>query len=229
MKELQMKLSEQTIKVLKNYSTINQGLVFKKGNVISTMSPQKNILSEATLSDDIPQDFAIYNLNEFLSVLSLNKDPDVEFDGKNAVIKFLNGRSKISYRFTEESMVVSPPDKKITLPSVDVEFTLTEEDLAWLLKTSAVLGSPNIAVSSNGETVSIVTFDVANDAAHTNSITLDIPTTSSYKLIFKTDNLKLIPGTYLVQISSKGIAHFNNPKENIQYWIATEAGSSYGS
>ena len=135
-----MKLSSQTLNVLKNYASINQGIVFKKGNTISTMSAQKNILSEATIPDEIPQGFGIYDLNNFLSVVSLNKDPEIEFDEKNAIIKSLNGRSKIKYRFTEASMIVTPPEKKITLPSVDATFTLTEEDFAWIQKTSAVLG-----------------------------------------------------------------------------------------
>lgn len=218
-----MKLSSQTINVLKNYASINQGIVFKKGNVISTMSAQKNILSEATIPDEIPQTFGVYDLNEFLSIISLNKDPDIEFDEKNAIIKSLNGRSKTKYRFTEASMIVTPPEKKITLPSVDASFTLTEEDFAWIQKTSAVLGSPHIAVVSDGTEVNLVAFDATNDSAHNSSIKIEAQTTSSYKMIFKAENLKMIPGSYVVEISSKGIASFKNTKENIQYWIATEA------
>lgn len=222
-----MKFSEQTLKVLKNYATINQGIVIKKGNVISTISPQKNILSEAEISDSIPQDFAVYDLNNFLSVLSLNKDPEIEFDDRNAIIKHLNGRSKLKYRFTEPTLILSPPDKKLTLPTVDVEFTLTEEDYAWILRTAPVLGSPHVAVVGDGEKVSLLTFDGANDAAHTNSIELDTPTTATFKLIFKFDNLKMIAGTYDVQVSSKGIAHFKNTKDKIQYWIAIESASTF--
>lgn len=223
-----MKLSEQTVKVLKNYAAINQGILFKKGNTIATMSPQKNILSEAILVDNFPQDFCIYDLNEFLSVWSLNSDTEIEFDDKNAIFKFLNGRSKIKYRFAEKTMIVSPPDKKITLPSIDVKFTFTAEDFAWIQKTASVLGSPHVAIVSDGSAVSITTFDAANDSAHSNSIDIDIKPDSSYKMIFKTDNLKMISGSYDVEISSKGIAHFKNTKDNIQYWIATEAGSNYG-
>lgn len=222
-----MKFSEQTLKVLKNYATINQGIVIKKGNLISTISPQKNILSEAEISDSIPQDFAVYDLNNFLSVLTLNKDPEIEFDDKNAIIKHLNGRSKLKYRFTESTLILSPPDKKLTLPSVDVEFTLTEEDYSWILRTAPILGSPHVAVVGDGEKVSLLTFDGANDAAHTNSIELDTATTSTFKLIFKFDNLKMISGTYDVQVSSKGIANFKNTKEKIQYWIAIESASTF--
>jgi hypothetical protein len=227
MKELQMKFSDKTVNLLKNFSTINPGLFFKQGNTISTMSPQKNILCEAVVEDTFPQDFGIHDLNNFLSVLSLNKDPDVEFDGKNAIIKYLNGRSKIKYRFTEASMIVSPPEKKITLPSVDVTFSLSEEDYAWIQKTASILRSPNVAVVGDNETVSLVTFDSVDDSAATNTIDIGLTTDKKFKLIFKTENLKMVPGAYTVDISSKGIAHFKNTKETIQYWIATESGSTF--
>lgn len=221
-----MKLSSQTVNVLKNFSTINQGLLFKKGKVLSTMSAQKNILSEATIPDEIPQDFGVYNLNEFLSVLSMYPDADIAVDGVN--IKFANGRKSTAYRATDASMIVTPPEKKITLPSVDVSFSLSEEDLEWIQKTSAVLGSPNVSVESDGTDVNMVAFDATNDSAHVSSLKIEVPSTGKYKLIFKTENLKLIPGSYVVEISSKGIASFKNTKDNIQYWIATEAGSNYG-
>ena len=223
-----MKLSEQTVNLLKNFSTINSGLFFTKGNTIRTMSPQKNVLCEAVVEDTFPQDFAIYDLNNFLSVLSLSKDSDIEFTDTSAVIKCLAGRSKINYRFTEKSMITVPPDKNLTLPSVDVKFTLTEDDLAWIMKTSSILSSPNVAVSSDGDTASIWCFDEKDSSQPTNSVDVGLPADKKYRLIFKTDNLKLIPGSYDVEISSKGIAHFKNTTKNIQYWIAIESTSSFG-
>lgn len=222
-----MKFSPKTVEVLKNFSSINPGLYFKQGNVISTMSPQKNILCEAVVADEFPQDFGVHDLNNFLSVLTLNKDPEIDFDGKNAVIKFLGGRSKIKYRFAEASMIISPPEKKITLPSVDVSFDFTEDDLAWIQKTAAILRSPNVAVEGDKENVSLECFDSADNSAPTNSLDISLKTDKKFKLIFKTENLKMIPGAYAVEISSKGIAHFTNTKDNIQYWIATEAGSTF--
>lgn len=223
-----MKLSEQTVNLLKNFSTINSGLYFTKGNTIRTMSPQKNVLCEAVVEDTFPQDFAVYDLNNFLSVLSLSKDSDIEFTDTSAVIKCLAGRSKINYRFTEKSMITVPPDKNLTLPSVDVKFTLTEDDLAWIMKTSSILSSPNVAVSSDGDTASIWCFDEKDSSQPTNSVDVGLPADKKYRLIFKTDNLKLIPGSYDVEISSKGIAHFKNTTKNIQYWIAIESTSSFG-
>ena len=223
-----MKFSPKTIDLLKNFSSINPGIYFTKGSTLRTMSPQKNILCEAVVEDEFPQDFGINDLNNFLSVLSLNKDPEIEFSDNTVIIKFLNGRSKIDYRFTEKSMIVVPPEKNITLPSIDVKFDLTEEDLAWIQKTASVLRSPNIDVSSNGKTVSIVSFDVSDNSAATNSVDIGVNSEKTYKLIFKTENLKVVPGAYSVEISSKGVSHFTNSKANIQYWIATETGSTYG-
>jgi hypothetical protein len=223
-----MKFSPKTVDLLKSFSSINPGLYFTKGSTLRTMSPQKNILCEAVVEDEFPQDFGVHDLNNFLSVLSLNKDPEIEFSDSNAIIKFLGGRSKINYRFAEKSMIVVPPEKNITLPSIDVQFKLTEEDLAWIQKTSAVLRSPNVAVTSDGTAVSIVSFDISDTSAATNSVDIGVASDKTYKLIFKTENLKVIPGTYDVEISSKGVAHFTNSKDNIQYWIATESGSTYG-
>jgi len=223
-----MKFSPKTIDLLKNFSSINPGIYFTKGSTLRTMSPQKNILCEAVVEDEFPQDFGIHDLNNFLSVLTMNKDPEIEFTDKNAIIKFLGGRSKTEYRFTDKSMIVVPPEKNIALPSIDVEFSLTEDDLTWIQKTASVLRSPNIAVSGNGDTVSIMSFDIADNSAATNSLDIGIKTSKTFKLIFKTENLKVVPGAYDVEISSKGVSHFTNSKASIQYWIATEAGSTYG-
>jgi len=218
-----MKLSNQTLNVLKNYASINQGIVFKKGNTISTMSAQKNILSEATIPDEISNNFGIYDLNEFLTIFTFHKADEIEFgEGKRIIIKASNNR-KTNYTSSESSMIVTPPEKKITLPSVDATFTLTEDDFAWIQKAAAVLSSPHIAVVSDGTEVNIVAFDATNDSAHTSSILIEAQTSAPYKMIFKTENLKMIPGSYIVEISSKGIASFKNTKEDIQYWIATEA------
>jgi hypothetical protein len=224
-----MKFSPKTVEILKNFSTINQGLMFKQGNTLSTMSPQKNVLCEAVVEDTFPQDFGIHDLNNFLSILSLDKDPEVVFeDSKNASIKFGSRKSKIRYRFTEASMIISPPDKKITLPTIDVSFTLGEDDLAWIRKTASILGSPHVAVTGDGENVNIVCYDGADDSAATNSVDIQLKTDKQFKLVFKTENLKMVPGNYDIEISSKGLAHLTNTKENIQYWIATETGSTYG-
>jgi len=220
-----MKLSNETLAVLKNFSTINQGLQFKKGKKISTVSSSKTVLAQATLSDTFPQDFCIYDLNQFLAVHGLFKDgADIDFDSSNVIFK--GGKSKVKYRMTDKNMIVTPPEKEIVLPSVDCSFTLSQSDLDWIMKTSSVLSSPHIAVQSDGETINLLTFDAADDSAHTNSIELGEGNGKTYKVVFKTENMKLIPGSYDVDVSFKGIGHFKNSKEDIDYWIAFESKES---
>jgi len=220
-----MKLSNETLNVLKNFAGINSGIEFKTGNKIATISSTKTVLAKATLTDEFPQDFCIYDLNQFLSVHSLGKDTELDFDSNNVVFK--SGRSKTKYRMTAKSMIVSAPEKELTLPSVDGSFKLKDEDLAQALKNAAVLGSPNIAFESDGSKISVTCFNSKDDSAHTN--TIEIGTTDNdkvYKAVFLVENFKMIPGTYDVQVSSKGLASFVNEKGDLQYWIAIEAKES---
>lgn len=216
-----MKLSNETLAVLKNFSAINQGIQFKKGTKLTTVSAGKTVLAQATLKDEFPQDFCVYDLNQFLSVHSLHKDSELSFDDSNVIFK--SGRSSTKYRKTAKEMIVTPPEKEISLPSVDVSFTLTEEDYANIMKVASVLGSPHIAVESDGEFVQLAAFDSLDDSAHTNSIQVGQGDGKKYKIVFKTENIKLIPGSYSVEISFKGIGHFKNTKDAIEYWIAFEA------
>lgn len=226
-----MKLSHETVAILKNFSHINQGIYFKKGNVISTMSPQKNILADATISEEIPQDFGIYDLNNFLSVNSLFKEgSELEFDAQHVIIKGMGGRSKIKYRITDPSMIVVAPEKRPNLPSVDVKFTFSKDDFEWVIKTATVLGAPHVAVESDGSTVRLVTFDESNDSSHTNSLEMsDVdPQGNVFKLVFKTENLKVIPDTYDVEICSKGISTWSSTTNPIKYWVTIETSSKFG-
>lgn len=225
-----MKLSDRTLTVLKNFSTINPSIAFKQGNSISTVSSLKNILADSTIEETIPKDFCIYDLNNFLSLISLFKDgADLEFDDNHVLIVGMCGRSKVKYRFTSPSMIVAAPDKRPTLPSVDVSFTLSEKDFTWLIRTANVLGSPNISIESDGSEVKLFTFDASDDSAHTNALALENvnPEGHSYKLIFKTENLKIIPGEYVVEICSKGIAKFADNNNGLTYFITLETSSSY--
>lgn len=225
-----MKLSSETLAVLKNFSTINNGIFFRAGNTLSTVSPQKNILADAKISETIPQDFGIYELNNFLSVISLFKDgAELEFESKHVVIKGMGGRSKIKYRFTDPSMIVVAPEKRPNLPSIDVSFKLTEEDFNWVMRTASVLSSPNVGVQSDGSELNLVAFDSNDDSAHINSLSVegvDVAGTK-YNLIFKTENLKMLPGDYEVEISAKGIAKFTDTNRDIVYYITLETSSSY--
>lgn len=222
-----MKLSHETLNVLKNFATINSGLHFQQGQKIATVSSSKTVLAKANLADSFPKDFTVYDLNQFLSVHSLFKDSaEINFDDHNII--FENGRSKIKYRMTNKDAIVTPPDRDITLPSIDCSFELSAEDYASILKTAYVLSSPNIAVCSDGTTVQVVTFAAADDSAHTNSVTVGEGDGREYRIVFKTENFKMIPGSYKVDICFKGIGHFKNTQQDIEYWIAFEAKDSKG-
>ena len=224
-----MKLSNETLSVLKNFGAINQGILFKKGKTLKTVSSHKNILAEVTIKEDIPADFGVYDLNNFLSVVSLHKDdPSFEFDSKHVVICGNKGRSKIKYRFCEPTMIVVPPEKQLTMPSPEISFELTGEDFDWIMRAANVLSSPQIAVESDGTKVQIVTIDLQNDSAHTDALEILDGNGDKYRMVFKTENLsKLMSGAYTVSISSKGISHFKHKSAELQYWITTETGSKF--
>ena len=224
-----MKLSNETVAILKNFGAINQGILFKPGKTHKTVSSHKNILAEVSIKEDIPAEFGIYDLNNFLSVISLHKDdPSFEFDEKQVTIVGNKGRSKIKYRFTPSNMIVTPPEKQLTMPDAEIKFDLTAEDFDWVMRAASVLSSPQVAIESDGKKVSIVTLDLQNDSAHTDALEISEGNGNKFKMVFKTENItKIMPGSYDVFISSKGISHFKNKTVPLQYWVTTEAGSKF--
>ena len=226
-----MKLSSETLSVLKNFGNINQGIYFKKGKTLKTVSSHKNILAEVNIKEDIPTNFGIYDLNEFLSVVSLHKDdPSFEFGDKQVLIVGNKGRSKLEYRFCEPTMIVTPPEKEFAMPESEIKFELTAEDFDWILRAASVLSSPHISVESgsDGKKINIVTLDLQNDAAHKDALEVAEGNGDKFKMIFKTENIsKVLPGSYEVSISSKGVSHFKNKNVPLQYYISTESGSKF--
>ena len=219
-----MKLSENTVNVLRNFATINQGLVFKSGSTLRTVSKQQNVLAKATVTESFDKNFAIYDLNRFLAVLSSMNDPDLTVGTGN--VKIASGTSKTTYGLSDETMVVSAPDNDITVQNAEVKFTLTKDSLAQVIKLSGVLGLPNIAVRGNRKKISIAALDVKNQDSDVFSVDVG-DTSAEFQFIFVTENFKMIPGDYEVQISSKGVSHFKSKKDPLEYWIATEVGSKY--
>lgn len=221
-----MKLSGETLSILKNFASINTGIEFKVGNIIRTISVGKNILAEAKLKDTFPDDFCVYDLNQFLSVHSLYKDAEIDFDESNIIFK--SGRGKIKYRKTAKEMIVTAPDKNLTLPSVDVGFTLTEEDFATIQKSANVLQSTHIAIESEGDKIFLTCYCAKDDSAGTNSIEVgDHASDAKFKMVFLTENWKMIPGSYDVELCAKGLASFKHKIQEVDYWIALEAKDSF--
>lgn len=218
-----MKLSENSLSVLKNFSTINTGLYFKTGNKLRTVSPFKTVLAEATIDETVPSDFGIFDLNQVLAIISLhNEAPELSIDGKNLVIQGLGDRSKTTYRTCDATMIKTPPENNITLPSNDATFLLTEADLDWVTKAASALGSPNITVASQEGRLFLSASDSTDDSAHVNHLSVGPHTGAPVNFLFKAENWKMMPGTYAVTISQKGIAHFQNQARKIQYWVALE-------
>jgi len=224
-----MKLSTQTIGVLKNFGTINEGIYFKKGKILKTISKNKNILAEATITEDIPSDFGVEDLNNFLSVIGMHTDdPVFEFDGTNVIINGNKGRSKQKYRYCQPSMIVMPPEKALTLPDPEITFDLSAEDFSWVMKSSQVLNTPNVVIESDGSTINIVSSDLKNNSSHTDALEVGKGNGDKYKMVFLTEHLsKVLSGSYTVQISSKGLAQFQNKNVPLKYWVATETGSTF--
>ena len=212
--------------MLKNFSDINMSIEIKKGNILRTVSVQKNILAQAELEEDFPQDFAIYELNRFLGAVSLFDDPELKFNGKSANIG--SGKNSVDYVYCDPSMIVTPPENNITFPDPEVKFTLTQNALSQVMKASNVLGTPEISVESDSGNINIKALDVNNDSTDTFTVALDEKSDNKFRFVFKTENMKMLPGNYDVEISSKGISHFSLQGQKLEYWIATEASSTFG-
>jgi hypothetical protein len=229
-----MELSKKSLDIIKNFSAINQGILFKSGKTIKTVSPKKNILAEATLDEDITNEFSIYDLNEFLSVVSLNvSDNDSEkskfdFEENQVILLGMKGRGKTHYVFSSKNMIVTPPDNEIKFPEPEIFVTLTKKDKDWIFNQANTLNLPDIGVMSDGNIIYMVASDSASKTASHKS-TLDIGKGNGdvYSVNFKIEYLNLIEGDYDIHISSKGVAHWKNKDVNVQYWITTEPGSKY--
>lgn len=221
-----MKLSDNTLTILKNFSTINNSILFKSGSTIKTISVAKNILAEAQITEEFPRDFAIYDLSEFLNGLSLHQDPDLDFN-EESYLTIREGKRRVKYFYADPNVIVYPPDKKIILPSQDICFQLEHSSLDKILKASSVYKLPDLAVVGDGESIRLVVRDKKNDTSNEYSIMVG-ETDCSFNMNFKVENIKIIPGSYDVVISSKLISEFTNSKYNIQYYIALEPDSTFG-
>ena len=218
-----MKLSNGTINVLKNFSTINQNLVIKEGSDISTMSAMKNIVAKAKVEEAFTKEFAIYDLNEFLSALSLFGTPDLDFQDDYVVITEEGSAKSLKYWYSDPS-VVTTPTKDITMPSKEVQFDFSSDSLAEITKAASVIGAPDMVLEKGKLRVT----DKKNTTANDYATELDVPDSDvDYKFWFKVENLKLLPGSYSVEVSSKNISRFSNSNVDIEYFIALEPESSY--
>jgi hypothetical protein len=221
-----MKLSESTVGLLKNFSSINQSILFKQGSKLRSISVMKNILVEANVAEEFPKDFGIYDLNQFLNGLSLHSSPDLDFERDQYVV-IKEGKSRSKYFFADPSVIVAPPEKEITLPSEDVCFELTSQQLEKLKKAASVYQLPDVSAIGENGVIKLVSRDKKNDTSNDFSIIVG-ETDTEFVFNFKEENLKIIPGNYNVVVSSKLLSRFSNQNYDVQYYIALEPDSTFG-
>ena len=216
-----MKLTAETVAILKNYASINQNIQLKQGKTLSTISTQKNILSSAEISEDIPQTFAFYDLNRLLAAMSAyDKMPELTFEEKRLLV------GKTQYTYGDPSMLVLPPEKKLDFPEPEITFTMPKDKYDMCLKMASILQVPELVVHGDGSIIQLVATDTNNSS--TDSHPEEVGTTDkTFQMVFKIENMKLLSGSYNVGISSKGIAHFAHEHSKLEYWIATEQNSNY--
>ena len=220
-----MQLSSDTIAVLKNFSDINQNILVKPGNTIQTISTLKNILAQAEIKEKFDNEFAIYDLPEFLRAYDLFDKSELKFNGaQNMVIKDANGRQSIKYYFADKSVVVAPT-KTIAMPDKFVTFTLKKENFAKLMRGVTTLNLPDIAVKGDGKEISIVAVDKKTPSNDYSIVVGE--SDKKFTAYFKTENFKMIQDDYDVAISKAKISHFINKSKPIQYWIAIEPDSEF--
>ena len=220
-----MKLSDSTLSLLKNFSTINQSILFKQGTKLRTISVMKNILAEATITEELPRDFGIYDLNQFLNGLSLHNSPDLDFQEDNYVV-IKEGRSRSKYFFADPQVIVTPPDKTFLLPSEDVTFDLSTDQLDKLLKAAAIYQLPDLSVVGENGAVKLLVRDKKNDTSNDYSVTVG-ETDKQFSFNFKVENIKILPGNYEVVVSSKLLSRFVSKNQDLTYFIALEPDSTF--
>ena len=226
LKEKTMKLSDNTLTLLKNFAGINKSILVKQGNKLRTISIAKNILAEAEITEELPREFAVYDLNQFLNGLSLHQYPDLYFT-ENSYITIREGKRRVKYFYADPNVIISPPEKEIKLPSEDVCFQLETGALEKLVKAAAVYQLPDISAIGDAGVIRLVVRDKKNDTSNEYSIVVG-ETDEQFTFNFKVENIsKIVSGAYNVVVSRKLLSQFTNTKHNLSYWIALEPDSTF--
>lgn len=224
-----MELSDRTMSVLKNFSNINSNIVFREGNQLRTISAAKNILARATLDEDVPVTFGIYDLNEFLNVMSLVENPSLTFEKDYVVVADSTGLRGNRYYFSDVDMLTSPA-KDVVMPDAEVKFTLDTDTLSRLKRASSVLGHDSISITPDGGNIKLTVID--NEDATSNSffsyVEGEFVEGVDFNFILNVNNLKVVNEDFEVSISSKLISNFKSKQSSIEYFIALEKSSTYG-
>ena len=218
-----MKLSKDTVNLFKNFASINSNILLKSGNEISTISAQKNVMSDTTVTETFPREFGIYDLNEFLGAMSLFDDPELDFQEKYVTIK--EGGNSIKY-FAADASVLTVPTRKISFPDAEIEFTLTATMLNMIHRTASVLRATDLQIIGDGEKISVQVGDKKNLTGNSYSSHVG-NTDKTFQANLKVENMKMLPGDYLVSISSKKISRVKSTASELVYYVPVEADSTF--
>jgi hypothetical protein len=217
-----MKLSKDTQHLLKNFASINLNLLLREGNKLSTMSENKTVISETTVAETFPQNFGIYDVNEFLAVLTLFNDPELTFAGDVVTIK--EGKNQIVYKAAEES-TLKTPTKAIQFPEAEINFNLTSGDLEHIIKSAGILKVSDVSFIGKGGVLTAVVVDKKNPL--TNKFEIDVGTTDkNFVANMKIENFKMINGSYDVSIAKMKICRFKSTTSDLTYYVAVESDST---
>jgi hypothetical protein len=221
-----MKISTQTLQVLKNYASINPNLSVKAGNVLSTISTNKNILAKVCVSETFPTAFAIYDMQQFLGVVSIFDDPDFSFGNSSVIIS--SGNKSIEYMYAAPEMIVAPSDsviQKIAVTDPEVTINLSAQTLSEVLKATSILQLDKLSIVSENNEINVVVADPKNPSSNKFSVKVDGTSTTDLTMVYAAENLKLIQGDYKVSLSSNGVGSFKNEKLDLEYFIAADSKS----
>lgn len=217
-----MKLNDDTLAILKSFSSINPSIHFRKGSDLKTISPSKTILAKAKLSEEISNEFAIYDLSRFLGVVSLFSEPTFEVTDK--FVKISSQGRAVQYTNCDPSTIVTPPDRQLDIGDADVSFDMKKEHFAEIMKALGVMSLPDFVVVGDGSSIYLRAVDTKNPSSDRYDVEVGT-TDKTFNVVFRTENMKIIPADYTVSISSKGISHFESDK--VEYWIAIESTSTF--
>jgi len=215
-------LSKKTLDVLKNFASINSSIVFRKGSTVRTISNAENILAKYTAEEVFPVDFAIYDLSQFLSGITLFNDPQLEF-ANNDYVSIRGGGRAAKYYFSDPEITLkSAPEKNVKFPGADIQFNITGDELVSLQKASAVYSLPDLTFDTTGDAIKLILRDKENDTSNTYEQSTSGDFTGSYSLDVKIENIRLLPGDYTVKISKHLISEWTNQTTDLTYYIALE-------
>ncbi len=219
-----MILSKRTINILKNFSTINQSVLFTTGNTVRTINQAKTLMAQTILAETFPFEFGIYDLNQFLGVVSLFDEPALDFNQKYVTVG--DEETSSDYFYTDKSMILTPPEKSLELPDRVVTFEIRDYQLKKVLQGANVLQLPDIVIAGDKKTITVSATDNKNPTSNNYKFEAG-DTDKSFRFIVKAELLKLLPHGYDVSISSKKMIELSSVEDNIKYWIATTAESEY--